>query len=98
MNQAIAEGNYAAAIRNTVGKAGLKAEGLREGFPNDFKLPLYRRPQESAGSVVGESFAARELSEQVTRLSDIEQVFAYLKRQHRGILGFFRWPAGNRDC
>jgi hypothetical protein len=98
MNQSVAEGNDTAAGANTVGKVRVQAEGLIKGFPHDLELSLYRRPQESIGGLVSEGFPAGELSEQVTRLSDIEQVLAYFKRQHKAVLGSFRWPAEKKDC
>src|SRR5208337_1875896 len=98
MDQPVAEGNDPATVANTFGKVRVQPEGLIKGFSDDFELSLYRRPQESVSRVGSEGFPAGELSEQVTRLSDIEQVLAYFKRQHKAALGSFRWPAENRDC
>jgi hypothetical protein len=72
MDQSIAEGDDPAAVANTVGKFRHLVKGLIKGLPHDFELSLYRRPQECVSGIVSEGLPAGELSEQVTRLSDIE--------------------------
>jgi hypothetical protein len=90
MDQAVAKGDDPTAVANMVSKVRVQTKGLIKGFPNDFELSLHRRPQESVRGVVSKGFPTGELREQVTRLSDIEQVLAYFKRQHKAVLGSLR--------
>src|SRR5579859_694054 len=69
-----------------------------ERFPDDFKLAFHSGPEEGIGGVVGKSFSVCKLCKQVARLSDVEQVLANLKRQHRAEPGSCRLPAENKGC